>query len=170
MKSKNIILGLSTLVLILGVCNYAQCSRNDVRDDFREKLVIDTLWLEKTDTLPPPKAEKIYKYIKVPVPMSDNNTPDIKDDSLELAVVQRTYSDDSTYTAYVSGVAVDSFPRLDSIKVRQRTITIEHEVERTRTIKKKPPITLGVQAGTGVGIMNKQPDIYIGIGIQWNLW
>lgn len=169
MKSKNIILTLSTLVFILVMCNYAQCTRNAVRDDFYEKLVTDTMWFEKTDTLPPPKAEKVYKYIKVPVPMNDTNTPDMKDDSLELAVVQRKYSDDSTYTAYVSGVAIDSFPRLDSISVKERTITIEHIVERVRTTTKQKRLTWGVQTGVGVGVMTRQPDIYIGIGLQWNI-
>jgi hypothetical protein len=66
----------------------------------------------------------------------------------------------------VSGVAVDSFPRLDSIKVTQRIIIKEHEIERT--ITKKRPITYGLQIGGGYGIVTKQPDIYIGIGLHWN--
>ena len=168
MKAKNLILGLSLAVLVLGVCNYAQCTRNAVRDDFKEKLLIDTLYLEKTDTLPVIQKEIITRYVKVPVPIQDGcgGVDTCQADSVQFAVVQRTYSDDSTYTAYVSGVAVDSFPRLDSIRVVQRTIIKEHEIERT--ITKKRPITYGLQVGTGYGIVTKQPDIYIGIGLQWN--
>ncbi len=165
---RKLILTLVAAVLVLGVCNYAQCTQNAVRDDFHEKLVSDTMWSEKADTLPPPKAEKIYKYIKVQVPISDTDTSVIKEDSLELEVVQRMYSDDSTYTAYVSGVAIDSFPRLDSISVKERSIIIEHIVERVRTTTKQKRLTWGVQTGVGVGVMTRQPDIYIGIGMQWN--
>lgn len=171
MKAKNIILTVATGVLAFWLGNYAQCNRNAVRDDFREKLVIDTVYIDTVDTTPQLKGEALIKYIKIPV----SHTVDNKDtsevmagvvDSLTLEVVQRTYSDDSTYTAYVSGVAVDSFPRLDSISVRQRTILIDHEIERT--ITKKRPLTFGVQGGAGYGITNKKPDIYIGIGLQWS--
>ena len=43
MKAKNVILGLALAVLVLGVCNYAQCTQNAVRDDFKEKLLIVNL-------------------------------------------------------------------------------------------------------------------------------
>jgi hypothetical protein len=168
MKAKKLILTLALAVLVLGVCNYAQCTQNAVRNDFREKLLVDTLYLEKTDTVPVIQKETVTRYIKVPVPRQDDcgGIDTCAADSVQLAVVQRTYSDDSTYTAYVSGVAVDSFPRLDSIKVTQRIIIKEHEIERT--ITKKRPITYGLQIGGGYGIVTKQPDIYIGIGLHWN--
>lgn len=168
MKAKNLILTLALAVLVLGVCNYAQCTQNAVSDDFREKLLIDTVYVDTTDTTPRIEKEIVTKYIKIPVPVPvDSGKIDMcLADSVELPVVQRTYTDDSTYTAYVSGVEVDSFPRLDSICVRMRTIIKEHEVERT--ITKKQPITWGLQFGTGVGIITKQPDIYIGIGFEWN--
>lgn len=166
MKAKNLILTLAIAVLVLGVCNYAQYTRNAVRDDFREKLVIDTVYVETTDTTPRIEKEIVTKYIKIPVPVDSGNIDTCSADSVELPVVQRTYTDDSTYTAYVSGVEVDSFPRLDSIRVSMRTIIKEHEIERT--ITKKQPITWGLQFGSGYGIITKQPDIYIGFGIQWN--
>ena len=81
-------------------------------------------------------------------------------------MVQRVFSDDSTYTAYVSGAVVDSFPRLDSISITQRNIIIDHEIERI--ITKKKAITFGLQVGAGMGMIQKKPDIYIGIGAQWN--
>lgn len=168
MKAKNLILTLALAVLVLVVCNYAQCTQNPVRDDFKEKLLIDTVYVDTTDTTPRIEKEIVTKYIKipVPVPVDSGKVDTCSTDSVELPVVQRTYTDDSTYTAYVSGIEVDSFPRLDSIRVRMRTIIKEHEVERT--ITKKQPITWGLQFGTGIGIVTKQPDIYIGLGLQWN--
>jgi hypothetical protein len=100
--------------------------------------------------------------------MPKNDTSDIAmSDSFRLDVVQRVYSDDSTYTAFVSGVAVDDWPKLDSIRVRQRTIT--NNIIRNNTITKKLLITFGLQVGAGYGIVSRKPDIYIGIGGQINL-
>lgn len=168
MKAKKLILTLALAVLVLVVCNYAQCTQNAVRDDFKEKLLIDTVYVDTTDTTPRIEKEIVVKYIKipVPVPVDSGKVGTCSADSVELPVVQRIYTDDSTYTAYVSGIEVDSFPRLDSIRVRMRTIIKEHEVERT--ITKKQPITWGLQFGSGIGIVTKQPDIYIGFGLQWN--
>ena len=161
MKSGKLILTVALAFVLGWVCNYTFNDKKPVRDDFREKLLIDTLYITKTDTLPPVKGETVVKYINVPVPKDSG-----KVDSVPMQVVQRTYSDDSTYTAYVSGVAVDSFPRLDSINVTQRTIIREHEIERITT--KYRPITFGLHVGTGYGITTRKPDIYIGLGIQYN--
>lgn len=168
MKAKNLILTLVLAVLVLGVCNYAQCTQNAVIDDFREKLAIDTVYIDTKDTTPSLEKEIVTKYIKipVPVPIDSGKVETCSADSIDLPVVQRTYSDDSTYTAYVSGVEVDSYPRLDSVCVRMRTIIKEYEIERTVT--KKQPITWGLQFGSGFGITTKKPDIYIGFGIEWN--
>lgn len=161
MKAKNIILSVAAAFVLGWVCNYTFCPQERVSEDFREKLVIDTQYISITDTLPIVSKEVLTRYIYIPV-ISDSN----EIDSVPLAVVQRTYTDDSTYTAYVSGVLTDSFPRLDSIAIKQRYIYIDHEIERIK--EKKPPITFGLQSGIGYGIIGKKPDIYIGIGMQWN--
>ena len=161
MKAKYIILNVAAAFVLGLLCNCQLGCQNAVRTKIREKLLIDTIYITHTDTLPVLKTEVHTKYVSIPV-YRDN----IVTDSVQLEVVQRTYSDDSTYTAYVSGVVVDSFPRLDSISVTQRTIFIDHEIERT--ITKKRPLTFGVQGGAGYGITTKKPDIYIGIGLQWN--
>lgn len=166
MKTKYIILSVATAFVLCLLCNCPLGCQNAVKTEIREKLLIDTLYITKTDTMPVPKKEYIVKYIKVPVPKDSTSTSTGIVDSLQLEVVQRTYSDDSTYTAYVSGVAVDSFPRLDSISVTQRTILIDHEIERT--IIKKRLLSFGVQGGAGYGITTKKPDIYIGIGFELN--
>ena len=168
MKTKNVILTLAIAFVLGWVCNYTFNAQKPVSGDFREKLLIDTVYVDTTDTTPRIEKEIVTKYIKIPVPVPVDSVgiDTCSADSVELPVVQRVYTDDSTYTAYVSGVEVDSFPRLDSVCVRMRTITKVHEVESTVT--KKQPITWGFQFGTGVGIITKQPDIYIGIGFEWN--
>ena len=142
------------------VCNYKQCTRNDVVGDIVTVERIDTQYITKTDTVPVVKRETITKYIDIPV-YKDS----IVHDTLSVPVVQRTYTDDSTYTAYVSGLQYDSFPRLDSITVQQRNIY--HEIERIITTEQKRRLRLGVQAGAGIGVFSRKPDVYIGIGLQW---
>lgn len=161
MKAKYIILSASIAFVLGLLCNYLLGCQNAVKTEIREKLLIDTLYITYTDTLPVLRTEVHTKYVSIPVYRDS-----IVTDSVQLEVVQRTYSDDSTYTAYVSGVAVDSFPRLDSIRVTQRTILIDHEIEHT--ITKKRPLTFGLQTGAGIGVTTKKPDMYIGIGLQWN--
>lgn len=92
--------------------------------------VADTVEVVRWDTLhdsvPDIRHETVTRYVSVPDSIFLYDTI-IKE--RVLPVVQRKYSDDSTYTAYVSGLRVDSFPRLDSIDVRMRTV--ERTVTRT---------------------------------------
>lgn len=171
MKTKNVILSVTAAFVLGWVCNYTFCPQERVSEDFREKLLIDTRHKKITDTSPKLSKEDLTRYVYIQVKSNSSkidscNIDSSKIDSVPLAVVQRTYTDDSTYTAYVSGVLTDSFPRLDSIAIKQRYIYIEHEIERIK--EKKPPITFGLQSGIGYGIIGKKPDIYIGIGMQWN--
>jgi hypothetical protein len=86
---------------------------------------------------------------------------------MTFPVVQRQYSDDSTYTAYVSGLRYNQGPKLDSIIVRQREIT--NTITKTITIQKKPSrLSVGLQAGYGYGFLHKGFEPYIGIGFTWN--
>jgi hypothetical protein len=162
MKAKNIIFFTAAVFVLVLLYNYAFSRRNAVKTEIREKIQRDTIYIDNTDTAPKVKKEIHIKYVSVPVYRDSIIT-----DSVRLDVVQRIFSDDSTYTAYVSGAVVDSFPRLDSISITQRNIIIDHEIERIIK-KKKKAITFGLQVGAGIGVIQKKPDIYIGIGAQWN--
>ena len=92
------------------------------------------------------------------VPMAQNA------DSIDvpIPIVQKRY-EDSLYTAWVSGFE----PNLDSI----RLYTPEIQTTVTKTVYEPTPLlTLGVQVGGGYGLIHRQPDIYVGIGGQINLW
>ena len=100
------------------------------------------------------------------VPMAQNagTVPMARDDSIDvpIPIVQKRY-EDSLYTAWVSGFE----PKLDSI----RLYTPEIQTTVTKTVYEPTPLlTLGVQVGGGYGLINRQPDIYVGIGGQINLW
>ena len=119
----------------------------------------DTVWKDTTIYEPQP-AETINTgktvYAKVPVP--EYLPGDTIHDSIEVPVpiYQKRY-DDSLYTAWVSGFR----PNLDSIRLHFPEIT----TTITNTVYQDPPrLTLGIQAGVGYGIVNRKPDMYIGIG------
>lgn len=133
----------------------------DIKRDTIEVVKWDTLH----DSVPDIKYEKVTKY--VPVPDSILITDTITKEKV-LPIVQRTYSDDSTYTAYVSGAKIDSFPRLDSINVMQKII--ERTVTVTITEKeRKRHWRFGLYAGYGYGFNYKgfEPQIGGGVTYTW---
>lgn len=73
------------------------------------------------------------------------------------------------YDFRASAVRLDNF---DITVHKTDTFTLEriHTVEKTNIIQKSKPFTVGIQAGAGYGIMNKKPDIYVGVGITYNIW
>lgn len=153
---------LAVVLLVSLVCNYAQCTGNDVRTDTVTVERIDTQYVTITDTMPVVQRDTVTGYIEIPVTKDS-----IVHDTVRLDVVQRTYTDDSTYTAYVSGLRYADLPKLDSIAVRQRTIY--RDIERTVTVNSQKRWSIGLQAGAGVGVIHLQPDIYVGFGIQWKI-
>ena len=127
----------------------------------------DTVWKDSIIREPAP-AETIQTgrvaYIRVPVPGERDTLRDTIRDSIDVPVpiVQKRY-DDSLYTAWVSGFE----PNLDSISLHQPEII----TTITKTIVKPSPlISVGIQAGGGYGVFNRQFDTYIGFGVSLNLW
>ena len=125
----------------------------------------DTVWRDSFIREPLP-AETINTgrtvYLRIPLPgPSDTIT---LHDSIEvpIPIMQKRYND-SLYTAWVSGYE----PNLDSINLRLPTIT---ETVTKTIVKPSPLITVGIQAGAGIGIISRKPDIYIGVGGQLNIW
>lgn len=126
----------------------------------------DTLYVYHTDTLAIVKKQKVLEYVQIPCPepTSGEDTAQVT-----LPVVQKTFSDDSTYTAYVSGLEYESLPKLDSITVRQREIT--NTITKTITIKKKRSRwNIGFQGGYGYGIKSKEFEPYVGVGFTYSFF
>lgn len=117
MKIRYLIAFALILIVWTFVCEWyhGKFDKKEIKTD--TTLVVK--WDTVHDTLPEIRYEKKIKYI--PVPDSIFITDTITNEKV-LPIVQRKYTDDSTYTAYVSGAKIDSFPRLDSISVRQKTI------------------------------------------------
>ena len=161
------------IMAIVSLWCYQKCDGNDVVPtdtlSVRVDSVRDTVYVEVHDTVPVVKRERVLCYRKVPADTEhDDSIPPARPDSATMAVVQREYSDDSTYTAYVSGLLYQDWPKLDSITVRQRTIT--NTVTQTVTLlRRQSRFTLSAGIGYGYGIRYKDFEPYIGITLGYRL-
>lgn len=130
---------------------------------------VDTI--TRTDTIiaraPVARDCTLVRYITARVPVTRSDTAAggqaaVREDTAEAAlpITQRRYTDDSTYTAWVSGYQ----PRLDSICTYRRTATITREIVRPAP---RGRWSAGVQAGYGMTPRGPQP--YIGLGVGFRL-
>lgn len=174
------------VALVVSVClnigMYRHLQTEVVKSDtvYKERIV------EVRDSTPVAKEDKTIGQISIPV---HSNSPHIgknhvketgkslhdtaniakKDENLNMTldVVQRKYTDDSTYTAYVSGLKYGTYPRLDSIITKRRII----ERTVTNTIRgKQSRWHVGVTAGYGYGFRSRTLEPFIGIGLQYSIW
>ena len=78
---------------------------------------------------------------------------------------QKMYTDDSTYTAWVSGVR----PSLDSIRMYRQTQYVDRYIYRDVFHQPKPKrFGIGLSAGYGVGKGGLSP--VVALTLNWNLW
>lgn len=132
----------------------------------KTETVTEVRYIEKTDTSPVVKKDTVVRYVKVPVPQSKTDSVTVPTDSIELEITQKVYSDDSTYTAYVSGY----MPSLDSISVRQKEIT--NNIINTRILHEKEfrRWSVGITGGYGYGLRTGSLEPFIGLGVTIRLF
>ena len=127
------------------------------------KVKVDTLFVYDTIFIEKPVIKKVETIDTLLLPVPTTDTLMLHDTVLiHLPIEQRQYSD-PRYTAWVSGYR----PQLDSIRIyQQREFTKE-----VKTVTKPKRWGIGLQAGYGVSISNKQIQAtpYIGIGISYNI-
>ena len=146
----------------------SRCSRHADTISVHVDSVRDTVYVVHHDTVPVVRHERVVQYV-------NPSTIDLQPSTLtptpsdSMPVVQREYTDDSTYIAYVSGLRYNQWPKLDSIIVRQREIT--NTITKTVTIqKKRSRLSVGVQAGYGYGFQYRGFEPYVGIGVGYALF
>ena len=83
-------------------------------------------------------------------------------DSVRVAVpISQMIYEGEDYKAYVSGFEA----RLDSIFVDRRTVTVSKSVCR-----KPPRVSVGIVGGVGYGVMHRQADCFVGVGVSLRLF
>lgn len=157
------------LVVLVGCFCFNGCTGKGKPDGdtitVRVDSIRDTVYVEVHDTVPVVKQETVVRYVKIPVQKREEAEGEVKD-TVDMPVIQREYSDDSTYTAYVSGLKYEQWPKLDSITVRQRNI--ETIVERTITVRKKQSRWgIGITGGYSFGLADYKFQPYIGFGFGY---
>ena len=174
-KSSKVLWVAWVLLLIAWIVNFG--AKKDYQKSTERQTFVDTIPFYK----PVPKDSFVIRYVTVKLPKTVPQSRDSvenfgksteklqasyrqvsdKTDSVEvdIPITQKVYSDDSTYTAYVSGFN----QQLDSL--------IFHRKREVVTVTKwKPPKrwSIGIQAGYGMSRNGMQP--YIGIGVSYNLF
>lgn len=130
--------------------------------------------MERTDTIishdtinvmrPVHISDTIVRHIIARLPMAAPTDTATESDpppdtaAVVVPITQRTYTDTTNYTAWVSGYQ----PSLDSIRIYTRTQTI------TERVTAKPRrFSVGLQGGVGITPKGVQP--YIGVGVAYTI-
>lgn len=154
---KNLSKAIYIILLVAAVFVGYNIPRKDTSRHINHTVtVIDTL--RDTISIAKPKAvySKVFRVDTVHLATVDtiSNTDSI---FVSVPIDRMVYTDDSTYTAIVSGYRTS----LDSISVYNKTIT--------KVLVKKPQrISISLQAG--YGFSNNTPRPYIGVGVSYNIF
>lgn len=190
-KEKNNIVGVMAAVAFAGFCLGAFLAYHCYHFRGGTKMIADTVVVRDTvrGVMPTEKDEKVVGTVALPLVPSphregrDYNKPYLGGDATDetaangenegkigvsdtvWATVPRTQKryEDSTYTAWVSGYE----PRLDSIEVYQKTVTIVKS-EEGRVRNKR--LSIGLTGGFGYGFINRKPDVFLGVGATWRIF
>jgi len=167
---KNIIIAILSMLALLQVGMLIMLS-NRFENELNNKTV-------KSDTVQ--LTDTVYStFFLSSIPTTIKKETVLRTDTLRLAhkedtvvpieITQKTYSfntDTLSYTAYVSGYQ----PQLDSIRMKINYPTIINTKTVTNTIYKMKHFNISPSIGIGYGIMHKQPDVYVGVAIGYNIW
>ena len=155
---------ISICLIVLGYtfCYYQHkqvCVEDIVKEVqvIKEKVVRDTIFSEKP------------VYINKQIVRTDTvQLYDIKQDfvQVKLPYIQKEFKD-SLYEAWVSGYQEVN---LDSIRVFKEKQILEINNTNYITKYKNRPFSVGIQTGYGYDLMNKHSSLFIGIGVQYNLF
>lgn len=147
------------LYIIIGIIllfNVYKFGQNSIKPSIIEK--VDTITRIDTIVAYKPIHDTIYltEYIIDTLYATDSSKVEVN-----IPIETKIYKD-STYECKISGYKAN----LDEIKVFPKEVTIYKE--KTLEIKNKPHFQWGIQGGVGYGMINKKPDVYIGIGLSYN--
>ena len=172
-----LISALAASIVTIGMNIYRDC-----HSPHAGKMVCDTTVVTKVvttevaDTAPTITHEKVIGYAPlsyiIPTPTdtaSQASLYPIGEQEPQLPIVQREYSD-SLYTAWVSGILLDSIsPRLDSIRIKERTVFQTVTIERD-ILRRQKRWHIGVTASYGYGFNSKRTEPFIGVGVTYSLF
>lgn len=157
-KIATFILSLVSLILLATTIYYSS-NKKVVYETVTQN---DTILIKSIDTITVMKKDIEYRDVIV------LDTIYIADTSL---IFEQKIYQDTISTVYISGIEAN----LDSIYYRIPRDTIQILTEKIQTVKEKESfwhnrfvVTAGVYAG--YGLINRKPDIYVGLGFGVRLY
>lgn len=152
--------------------------------------VSDTVRTEVVDTIPyyepVAKDSAVVRYVSKILPSvnAGKNASEMHDESgtngesgvygdsavndsaaVTVPITQKKYETED-YRAYVSGYEA----QLDSIFVKRTTVNESVVVTRQQTGRKKSKVNVGLVGGAGYGLLSKQADVFVGVGVCVWFW
>ena len=167
-----IMIGVSVICILLSMI-MGKCSKTEIQT----KVETDTVFQERIDTIHITHTVTRYR----PQPTRTDTIFITDAQTQEVAQhIKKTYEVDSLQidttstphgmVSYHLLVRTDNYD-VDSIALRFNVdypkITQTQTI--TKTVTKKKRWNYGIQTGLGYGVYNRKPDLYIGVGIQYNM-
>ena len=166
------LIGVSVICILLSML-VGKCSRTEIQT----KVETDTVFQERIDTIH--ITHTVTRYRPQPtrtdtIFVTDTQTQEVAQhikktyevDSLQIDTTSKPHG----MVSYHLLVRTDNYD-VDSIALRFNVdypkITQTQTI--TKTVTKKKHWNYGIQTGFGYGIYNRKPDLYIGVGIQYNM-
>ena len=166
------LIGVSVICILLSM-TMGKCSRTEIQT----KVETDTVFQERIDTIH--LTHTVTRYRPQP---TRTDTIFVTDTQIQEVAqhIKKTYEVDSLQidttskphgmVSYHLLVRTDNYD-VDSIALRFNVDypKIIQTQTITKTVTKKKHWNYGIQTGFGYGIYNRKPDLYIGVGIQYNM-
>ena len=166
------LIGVSVICILLSMM-VGKCSKTEIQT----KVETDTVFQERIDTMH--ITHTVTRYRPQPtrtdtIFITDTQTQEVAQH------IKKTYEVDSLHidttskphgmVSYHLLVRTDNYD-IDSIALRFNVDypKIIQTQTITKTVTKKKRWNYGIQTGFGYGIYNRKPDIYIGLGLQYNI-
>ena len=166
------LIGVSVICILLSMI-MGKCSKTEIQT----KVETDTVFQERIDTIH--LTHTVTRYRPQPtrtdtIFITDAQTQEVAQH------IKKTYEVDSLQidttstphgmVSYHLLVRTDNYD-VDSIALRFNVDypKIIQTQTITKTVTKKKRWNYGIQTGLGYGIYNRKPDLYIGVGIQYNM-
>ena len=166
------LIGVSVICILLSI-TMGKCSRTEIKT----KVETDTVFQEHIDTIH--ITHTVTKYRPQPtrtdtIFITDTQTQEVAQhikktyevDSLQIDTTSKPHG----MVSYHLLVRTDNYD-VDSIALRFNVDypKIIQTQTITKTVTKKKHWNYGIQTGLGYGVYNRKPDLYIGVGIQYNM-
>ena len=166
------LIGVSVICILLSMM-VGKCSKTEIQT----KVETDTVFQERIDTIH--LTHTVTRYRPQPtrtdtIFITDAQTQEVAQH------IKKTYEVDSLHidTTCIPPASVNYhlLVRTDNYDVDSIALRFNVDYPKiiqtqtiTKTITKKKHWNYGIQTGLGYGVYNRKPDLYIGVGIQYNM-